>query len=203
MNAVISGQAGVAVLVDGMKLASIHAGHDGEVVTRGPAEVRLLLNDARDLEFVKGISPEEVSRRLEIETSKYDALHVALILLDEDLSNDTRQTAVEEHLGGDPEVSDFPERVLFAHPFPRGADPEGARTFCTSKTPRAKRLIDDLITLQPEIAEVYRAWENIPLETYGTVEDRAHALSTAVKEGLFRDFVRNLRIAWHLPAGGL
>ena len=88
MNAVISGQAGVAVLVDGLKLASIHAGSDGEAIGRRPEEIRFLLNDARDLEFVKSIGQAEAARRLEIATSKYDALHIALILLDGELADD-------------------------------------------------------------------------------------------------------------------
>jgi hypothetical protein len=96
MNAVISGQAGVAVLVDGARLASIHAGGDGEVIVRRSQEIRFLLNDARDLELIENIGPAEAGRRLEVATAKYDALHIALILLDGELSEDTRQTAAEE-----------------------------------------------------------------------------------------------------------
>lgn len=191
MNAVISGQAGVAVLVDGPRLASIHAGGDGDVVGRRPEEVRFLLGDARDLEFVEDIEPGEVSRRLEIATSRYDALHLALILLDETLSPETRRCAAEEleELLENPEVGSFPEHVLHAHPLPRGADPAGAAEACTHRTPRARSLLQQLVSLQPVVHEIYGAWDSIPTEVFGAEQDRAHALATAVREGLFRDLV--------------
>jgi len=192
VNAVISGQAGVAVLVDGMKLASIHAGSHGEVIDRRPQEVRFLLNDALDLEFLENIGPDEASRRLETATAKYDALHLALILLDEELSSDTRQTAaqeLEELLGEGQEVADFPARVLFSRPFPRGADPAGARACCTVQTPRVRGLIENLVELQPVISEVFQAWQQIQVDVFGSKEDRIQVLATAVKEGIFRDFV--------------
>lgn len=40
MNAVISGQSGVAVLEDGLRLASMQAGNDAAPVDRSPGEVR-------------------------------------------------------------------------------------------------------------------------------------------------------------------
>jgi RNA polymerase sigma factor (sigma-70 family) len=191
MNAVISGQAGVAVLVDGLKLASIHAGSDGEAVARRPGEVRFLLGDAKDLEFVDGVQPEEVRRRLEVAASRYDALHLALILLDGELSHDTRRTTAEEldDLLGDQGISGWVESVLYAHPLPSSADPVGARSACTGRTERTRAFLSKLESLQMVIAEVYQAWEGIPTSVFGTNEDRAYALSVAVKAGLFRDLV--------------
>jgi len=194
MNAVISGQAGVALLVNGPELASIHAGRGSEVISRRPEEVRFLLGDARDLEFIEDIDVQEVSRRLEVETTKYDALHISLILLDESLSHDTRREAAEEleELLEEAEVTDFPERVLFSHPFPRGADPSGARACCTGRTPKVRALLDRLDALQPLIAEVHEAWERIPDSAFGSIGERSHAQATFVREGLFRDLVQTL-----------
>ena len=52
MNAVISGSAGVALLVDGDRLSSIDIGALDEVVPRSSTEVRLLFGDSGDLQFV-------------------------------------------------------------------------------------------------------------------------------------------------------
>lgn len=191
MNAVISGQSGVAVLVNGPRLASIHAGSDTAPVDRSPGEVRFLLGDARDLEFLEDIAPEEARRRLEVATSCYDALHLALILLDGELSQDTRGTAAEEldELLADDGIVFFVESVLHARPLPRGGDPVGARSACTGRTQRARALLERLEALQTVIGEAQEAWERMADSHFGNTEDRQHALSVAVKEGLFRDLV--------------
>lgn len=189
MNAVISGQSGVAVLLDGVRLASIHAGSDEAPVDRSPGEVRFLLGDARDLEFLEDTAPEEVRDRLEVASSKYDALHLALILLDRELSHDTRRTAAEEldELLAEDVIARSVESVLYAHPLPRSGDLAGARSACTGRTGRTRAFLGKLDLLQPVIAEIHKAWERVPMHLFGTDEDRRHFLSTAVKEGLFRD----------------
>lgn len=191
MNAVVSGQSGVAVLVDGTWLASIHAGSDAPPVDCSPGEVRFLLGDARDLEFLEDIAPEEARRRLEAATSNYDALHLALILLDPELSHDTHRTAAEEleELLADDGIARWVESVLHARPLPRSGDVVGACSACTGRTRRTRALLGTLASLQPVIAEVHEAWERIPTHLFGTEDDRQHALSVAVKAGLFRDLV--------------
>jgi hypothetical protein len=201
MNAVISGQSGVAVLVDGLRLASMQAGSDAAPVDRSPGEVRFLLGDARDLEFLEDIAPEDVRNRLEVATSKYDALHLALILLDPELEHDTRRTAAEEleELLTNEGIARWVEGVLHAHPMPRSGDLVGARSACTGRTRRTRAFLGKLEALQPVIAEVHEAWERIPRDLFGPDDDRQHVLSVAVKEGLFRDLVA-LRAAGE-PAG--
>jgi len=191
MNAVISGQSGVAVLVDGLRLASLQAGSDAAPVDRSTGEVRFLLGDAQDLEFLEDIAPEEVRNRLEVATSKYDALHLALILLDCELSHDTRRTAAEELevLLADEGILRWVESVLYARPLPKNGDPMGACSTCTGRTRRTRAFLGKLESLQPVIAEVHEAWERIPTHRFGTDEDRQHVLSIAVKGGMFRDLV--------------
>ena len=191
MNAVISGQSGVAVLVDGLRLASMHAGSDAAPVDRSPGEVRFLLGDARDLEFLEDIAPEKVRDHLEVATTKYDALHLALILLDRELAHDTRRTAAEEleELLEDEANLRWVESVLYAHPLPKSGDPVGARSACTGRTRRTRAFLGRLQLLQSVIAEVHGAWQGIPTHRFGTDDDRQNALSMAVREGLFRDLV--------------
>lgn len=191
MNAVISGQSGVAVLVDGLRLASIHAGSDAVVVDRSPGEVRFLLGEARDLEFLEDVAPEEVRELLGLATTKYDALHLALILLDPELAHDTRRTAAEEleELLADEAVLHWVESVLYARPLPKSGDPVGARSACTSRTRRTRAFLGKLQLLQAVISEVHGVWEGIPTHLFGTDDDRQRFLSMAVREGLFRDLV--------------
>src|SRR6185295_13844394 len=83
MNAVISGQAGIALLLDGEEISSLHAGRPGQAVLRSPGEVSLLFGEAKDLQFLEETDVEEVSGWLERASDEVDALHLALILLDE------------------------------------------------------------------------------------------------------------------------
>jgi hypothetical protein len=189
MNAVISGQAGAAVLVDGDTLSSLRAGHPGEVVRRSPGEVPLLFGDAKDLQFLEGVELEEVGIRLEQATEEVDALHLALILLDESLAPDTRRTAAEEleellEIG---EVGRFVENILHAHPLPRGADLSGARASCPGTAKLTRHFLERLGSLQGAIAEVHFAWEQIPEDLFEGKRDRDHARSIAARAGLFRD----------------
>jgi len=191
MNAVVSGQAGVALLIDGEWLSSFGAGQTAEMTRRSPGEVPLLLGDAKDLQFLEGVELEEVRSRLEQASREVDALHLALILLDESLEPDTRRTAAEELdelLAVDGNLR-FVENVLYAHPLPRGADLVGALAACPGNDDRSRHLLKRLGSLQSVITEVYFAWEQIREGLFDGKHDRAYARSIAAREGFFRDVV--------------
>src|SRR6185295_3028955 len=191
MNAVVSGQAGVALLIDGEWLSSFGAGQTAEMTRRSPGEVPLLLGDAKDLQFLEGVELEEVRSRLEQASREVDALHLALILLDESLEPDTRRTAAEELdelLAVDGNLR-FVENVLYAHPLPRGADLVGALAACPGNDDRIRHLLKRLGSLQSVITEVYFAWEQIREGLFDGKHDRAYARSIAAREGFFRDVV--------------
>jgi hypothetical protein len=191
MNAVLSGQAGIALLLDGEKLSSLRADRPGEVIHRSPGEVPLLFGDAKDLQFLEAVGLEEVSSRLGQARDEVDALHLALILLDESLSHDTRRTAadeLEEMLTVEGNQR-FVENVLHAHPLPRGSDLIGARSLCPGYAERVRHLLEKLGFLQGVIAEVHFAWEQIPENLFDGKRDRAYVRSSAVREGMFCDLV--------------
>lgn len=197
VNAVVSGQSGVAILLQAGELASLHAGRGTEVVRRHPSEARFLLGDATDLQVLEDVAIEEVTRRLELATAQMDAFHTALILLDGSLTLDTRQEAAGElqDFWENEAVSAFVESVLFAHPLPEDADLLGAFAACAQATEQTRRFLERLDSLQSSIAEVHLAWERIPTRVFGTEEDRRKARSVAVREGLFRDLVLCLAAA--------
>ncbi|HEX5717901.1 MAG TPA: sigma-70 family RNA polymerase sigma factor [Thermoanaerobaculia bacterium] len=190
MNAVVSGHSGVALLIEGNTFSSVHFGED-EIRPRRPGDFRLLFNGARDLQFLENVELGEVWERLHLESTRIDALHLALILLDRELAHDTRRTAAEEleELLADEAILRWVERVLHAHPLPRSADPVGAHSACTGRTERARAFLTNLESHQPAIAEIHHAWEVIPTHVFGTDEERQHALSVAVRQGLFRGLV--------------
>jgi hypothetical protein len=192
VNAIISGQSGVALLAYAEGLASLHASRGTEVVRRSPSEARFLLGDAQDLQALENVELEEVSRRLALATTQMDALHVALLLLDGSLSPDTRQEAaaeLQELIVEDRAITVFVENVLFAHPLPADADLPGAFAACSQETEQTRKLLQRLTYLQNQITAVHLAWKMIPTAVFGTEEARGSVCSVAVREGLFRDLV--------------
>jgi hypothetical protein len=189
MQAVVSGQAGVALLVDGEILSSIHAGRIDEVVRRRQRDIPYLFGDASDLQFVENVDLPDVMQQLETATAKADALHLALILLDSKLSSDTRREAAEElrELMLTEGVTEWVEGVLYARPLPVEADLSGALSCCPGNAEAARSLLLRLSARQREIRLVYSSWEQIPTSLFGSERDRQLALSVAVREGLFRE----------------
>ncbi len=190
MNAVISGQAGVGLLLDGPKLASIHRGRHEEIVERQEWEIRFLFGDASDLEFLEGVDLPTIHACIEQAGAKADALQITLILLDRTLSASTRRTAAVdlENLLGDSVVADFVECVLFAHSLPEGVDPLEA-ILCCGATPKVVEFLRQLQVLQTDIERVYLAWEQIPDKVFQETGQRDSIRSIFVRGGLFRGLV--------------
>lgn len=142
MQAVISGRAGVALLVDGQQLSSLHAG-TREIVRRRERDIPYLLGEATDLQFLDNVEAPEVSCRLEIATTQADALHLALILLDPELPQEVRCDAAGEldDLLGIAGVREAVDGVLFSRPLPDEADLRRALSCCPGRSAAARRLL--------------------------------------------------------------
>jgi hypothetical protein len=128
MDAVVSGRARVAIIVEGDQLWSIHPEDPREQVPRGPAEWRHLIGDARDLEFIEDIDSDALVRRLDLACDADDALHLALILLDAEEPEEIRSEAAGEleELFGSEEIVQLLERNLYGALLPADADLAGA-----------------------------------------------------------------------------
>lgn len=190
MQTVISGRAGIALLLEGNELRYVRAG-SGEIVRCREQDVPHLLGDATDLQFLDGLGLPEAARRLELATAQAEALHLALILLDPELPPAVRRSAADDlpDLLESPEIRGFVEGVLFSRPLAGEADLAGAFA-CSAGGPGAVHdLLFRLRGLQGEIAEVSSAWDQIPTPVFGSEPDRAAALAAAVRQGLFRDLV--------------
>lgn len=197
-SAVISGQAGVALLIEGDHLASIHAGRSEEPVRCSPGEARFLLGDAKDLQFVEDAELAEIARQLEKETARVDALHLALILLDKTLDEGTRREAAQEldDLLADDNAAEFVENILFSKPLPEEADVACACVEPLEGASKTKTLIERLSSSQQGIREVYGAWLEIPLELFGSEDEREQFLRDSARMGISRGLV----LAEGLPA---
>lgn len=108
MKTLISGHAGVAVLVDGQHALSFHLG-EPQAVERRLDEVAQLLSNAPDIIAVDGLSAKAIPKRLEFEWAKNRCLLLCLLLLNNDGDPEARVLAVpgiEEFLA-DSAIFDF------------------------------------------------------------------------------------------------
>jgi len=191
MDALLSAQAGTALLIGGPEFFSIHAGSPGQAIPRRAEEIHLLFGEARDLQVLEGVDRDEVARRLELEADARDALQLSLILLDPESPSEIRSGAaveLDELLGRD-ECHERLERVLYAHPLPADGDLDGALAHSEGRAPTTHQLLRDFEALQPAISEVRCAWVEVPDRLFESAADRRRFQAAAVREGLFRDLV--------------
>jgi hypothetical protein len=186
MNAVISGRAGVAILVDGERILSLEVDDDGPPVPRTSRDIRFMLGDARDAVFLDDVSIDEVRHCLRHTRDDDDALQLALFLLDAELSDGARENAasvLEEQLCV---AIQSVTNVLFAHPLPNMADRVGAiRCAARANARGVTFLFERLGDAQPHIEHVWRAWEALSPSLFSSEDERVQVRVAFVQEGIF------------------
>jgi tetratricopeptide (TPR) repeat protein len=189
MDAIISGRAGVAFLVEGEVLSSLDVEDPNTLLPRRPADLRLIFGEAPDIELFEDVDHAEASRQLERAFNCSSALDLALILFDPELTDDVRDDAAREleRLLSDPKVADYLENILYGRPLPASADIAGARSRCEDgRLPKLSALLVILQGYQPSIRAACAAWDDLPAKLFGGDDQKAEFRHVAVREGLFR-----------------
>jgi len=189
MNALISGRAGRALLIDGDSLKSFEVDDPYTLTSRQQADLSYIFGEAADLRILENTTIEDVAIELRSSCNFTWALDLALISLDTELPKDIRNDAVEdlEELLATNETLDHVENILYAYPLPEDADIKGALELPSSAASSiAHKFLLDLKKFQRKISKVCRAWESIPTKTFGSYENREAFRSVAVCEGIFR-----------------
>src|SRR6266851_1575867 len=192
MNAVISGTAGTALLVDGESLMSFHVDDPSTLVERQQSDLPYLFGEGRDLRIIENADTESIATELKSETDLALALDLTLISLDEELEEDIRKDALQDldELLVDDHLVVRLENILYARPLPEDGDLVGARKFCADSDPaNAPSFLQRLEERQSVIAEVSAAWDAIPTKVLGSRDNHIEFQQVAVREGLFRSFV--------------
>lgn len=191
MNAIISGRAGVALLLEGEVLSSFDVEDPATLLPRRPADLRLLFGEAPDVQFFEDVDHAAAARHLERAFNCASALDLALITFDPELTDDIRDDAAAEleRLLSDPPVVEYLENILFGKPLPAAADLAGALVRCGEGGKRLPALSGTLQVLegyQPAVRAVSAAWDELPAKLFGGDEQKAEFRRVAVREGLFR-----------------
>jgi hypothetical protein len=192
MEAVISGQAGVALLIDGKRLSSIHVHAPSQVVPRRAGEFHYLFGAADDLIFLEDVNLDDARRQLTAASDGGDVLQLVLMLLDAERPAEIRREAaaeLDEVLASNPQAAEHAERLLLAELLPPTADVEGAKGH-HSKGP-ARQFVRRLWQLQAAIGKTIEAWRSIPETAFSTEGDGTRDTVDAVfvREGVWRMFV--------------
>src|SRR5579885_3204581 len=189
MDAIISGRAGVALLVEGEVLSSFDVEDPATLLPRQPADLRLLFGEAPDVQFLEHVDRAEAARQLDLAFNQASALDLALILFDPELTGDVRDdAAVElERLLSDPPVVEYLENILYGRTLPAASDIAGALLRCAGgRLPKLSVTLQLLEGYQPSIRAVCVAWDALPTTLFGGDEEKTEFQRTAVREGLFR-----------------
>ena len=190
MKAIISGQAGRAILMDGDSFHSIEIDSLEQVEPRSYWEVRDFLGDASDAFLLRDTTREEAARHLEAAWRRDRTLQLALLLLDANEEEDLRKEAAEclEDLLASESDRERLADVLYSSPLPEKA--EAAKMLEWAKEGGALAgFAAKLIADQPTISKWCGEWDAIPDEAFGGAKERHRMRLLAVKAGAFRLFV--------------
>lgn len=186
MRALVSGQAGVAIVFDGDRTVSIDVECDHPVV-RDPNEWPYLLEGADDAYELTDVSEQQVVRELDLAWRKDRALHLALIFLERDTRQETRKESAEllEILVADERVFRHILHRLHVAPLPATADLQGAVRIAGRQFPRVDAILQEISAGQETIALSRQAWELLPTDLFGSALAKESFGFKAVEVGLF------------------
>ncbi len=193
MRAAISGRAALAVLEENGRWHSLHYNDMSRLVPRTAEALPSLLRDVRDVEWLEADSLDAVKQKLADAVDSTEGLDLVLYLLDDSLSDDTRETAALEFedLTAYPEVIELIENVLLAHPLPAEADMVGALAACDrANAQSAKRRLTEWESLQPAVLQVWNIWRTPISGATRVMMERA--ISSGIRVGMFPTFVRTM-----------
>ena len=198
MKALISGQAAVGVLWDDDRLFSFSWDDPELLVPRHPGDLRLLFGTATDLVELQTTSHAQAIDSLGKCWRKDRAVHMALILLDEDAATDTRAGAAEclDEFLAEPPTEQAVTNLLAAAPLPARSDLAGAIVRAeTGGLGRVASWLRALESSQPAVQFVRSGWNALPLDLFANVAGtdpssiRREIEGVATRYGVFRRLV--------------
>ena len=197
MNALISGSAGIALIVDKHSLSSIHIDDTTKIIPRQSADIPFLLGECTNPIVLESVTHQDVIQHLEIAVEVEESITLFLILLDSALSTDVRREAatVLDDMLKKSYVTEQLECLFYARELPESVDIQIAFACCQEiKSKLTRSFLQRLIKLQPYIVAVRRQWDAIPIAYFGTNEEKDHIRNLFIKEGLFRNLTQTISL---------
>ena len=180
----------MAIVKDGNHFCMISEETSLDLVRIPDADVRLCFGSLNDLTEFDAGSVEELLEEVRMRQSSDRAIQLALILLDREEPREVRSEAAQclRKLFSNNVVIKHVANRLYSAPMPEAADLEQAIELCKSDSVTQgffKGLLDD----QQEISERWKVWEDLPVQLFGSLQEKWSFHSVATREGAFRLFV--------------
>lgn len=187
MDALISGQAGIAVLVQGNDVTVVTAESESRGIRYSPDAVPYLLAGATDVIELKAASRNDVLGQLRLQGQLDRALQCMLILLDKGETIENRKLAVEclSDYFGNGQVLEHVANRLYSAPLPRVGDAETAVSLAQGFR-SLERFLRELGTQQAQIESVRRMWDDLPVSLFETETAKQEFREVAITRGAFR-----------------
>jgi len=191
MKALISGQAGIAVLIDGSRVRSVDI-DSPDPIERSGEDIPYLFGEASDVTELSSTNLESTLAALELSWRQDRALHLVLILLNRNGDREARQMSAEclEEFLPDRAVHEFVCNRLYSAPLPPSADLVGS--LLISERAKARNLegfLERLVMLQGDIREHRAEWDALDNEAFGGERAKLKFTDVVADRGVFRGLV--------------
>jgi tetratricopeptide (TPR) repeat protein len=193
MDALVSGQAGVAILVQGNEALFVSMDELDAERKCSLDSIPYLLNCANDVIELRAVSKEVALSQLR-QAWKFDrALHLILILLDVDEEEETRALAAESipDLITDQRVRERLENHLYSATIPNVKGLEDAPSFFLGDV-AFPALLKELAENQKTIGIIQRGWDDLPESLFENPDERGEFHIAAVHSGAFRLLAKSI-----------
>ena len=191
MDALISGQAGVALLIQGNEVSTLGSESDRKEYPSSFACVPYVLAGASDVVQVQGTTRSDVVRRLKSAWSSDRALQTFLILLDASETVDNRQLSAEclSELFEDNQVLEFVANRLYAAPLPPESDVLAGLSF--AKGDEVRKFLEEIREDQALIERITEVWDGLSPSLFETESAKREFREAAIACGAFRQIARS------------
>ena len=189
MRAIISGQAGLALLGDENSVWTVSVEAPEKRTPSVWRDAVYLFADAGDIEEMLDVSVQQIIHKLEQAWRRDRALQLILILIDPEEDAETRTMAVEcvEHHFVFDEIQDFVADRLYCAQLPSSIELRSVRRLSEqANAGKVVAFLDKLEADQEAIARTRLAWDGIHPDTFGGQEEKARFEALAVDSGAFR-----------------
>src|SRR5271155_1505692 len=187
MDALISGQAGVAVLIQGNEVSVLELQAQERELPCSTADIPYLFAGANDVCEMRATARTVVLTRLKAAWRSDRALQFTLISLDNSESIENRELAIQclAELFNDRDIYQHVGNRLSSAPLPSGSDLKTALTLAGTMQPLAI-FLRELQRNQGQIARIRAAWDSLSDSLFGTQSAKQEFFEVAVSKGAFR-----------------
>lgn len=195
MNAIISGTAEIAIIIDGDNMWTLSANDKNPNRKVLPSDLHHIIGYAKDLRFLEDVEAKDIAKELHHALACEQALQLGLMLLDPTLSDSLREktACVLEQLTWNEEILEYLFDILYSTPLPKSSDINGALGAC--QRAKATLLYQYYFRLQDHqkiIRDVSLSFQTIPHSLFSSEEERKEYQTQLVKSGDMRIVVQGI-----------